>query len=647
MCGIFGFIASNDSKLTALQKLKITNTLFSLSQSRGQQASGVATLSNSILTVLKSPQKASIFITTPLYKNLFVETQPPIQVIIGQTRLETHGTAKTNSNNQPVIHKNTLAAVHNGVIINYKELWKLAGQKTPPPELDTKGLLAFIDCLLEKGLTHKQALNITFTKIEGSASIALLSSSADKIFLATNTGSLYLTQSSIGVIFASEKYTLESLFHIHPWIKRQGKNRQVKAMSSCSIELNISQKKTHNSYSISDISPLTESPEKPSTQNSQFTNKLSDLKKHSPPYDQIASIPRCRKCILPSTMPFITFDPNGVCSYCRDHKKITYKGRKAFEEHVNSIISENDQSNCLMPFSGGRDSAYGLHYLKKVLGLNPIAYTYDWGMVTDLARRNQARLVSKLGIEHIIVSADIEKKHDNIRKNIQAWIKNPTLGMVPLFMAGDKQAEYFAEKVSRQTKTPLIIYCRGNELENEEFKFGHAGIKNGSPNGVIHHLSSWSKVKMATYYAKQYLHNPAYLNSSLTDSLAAYYTTYLKKHQFTYLWHFIPWNENEIITTLKKLYNWETPSDTSATWRIDDGTVPFYNYIYLTVQGFTENDTFRSNQIREGLIDRKKALSLANQENQPRYESLQWYFETLKLDGHQVLTVIDHMTKLY
>ena len=71
--------------------------------------------------------------------------------------------------------------------------------------------------------------------------------------------------------------------------------------------------------------------------------------------------------------------------------------------------------------------------------MNPVAYTYDWGMVTDLARRNQARLCSQLGVEHIWVSADIKQKRRNVRKNVEAWLKRPELGMVPLFMAGDKQ----------------------------------------------------------------------------------------------------------------------------------------------------------------------------------------------------------------
>ena len=43
-----------------------------------------------------------------------------------------------------------------------------------------------------------------------------------------------------------------------------------------------------------------------------------------------------------------------------------------------------------MAFGGGRDSSYGLHLLVKEFGMHPLTFTYDWGMVTDLARRNIA-----------------------------------------------------------------------------------------------------------------------------------------------------------------------------------------------------------------------------------------------------------------
>jgi len=34
---------------------------------------------------------------------------------------------------------------------------------------------------------------------------------------------------------------------------------------------------------------------------------------------------RCTKCILPETMPFIEFDSEGVCNYCKNYKKMVTK----------------------------------------------------------------------------------------------------------------------------------------------------------------------------------------------------------------------------------------------------------------------------------------------------------------------------------
>jgi hypothetical protein len=43
-------------------------------------------------------------------------------------------------------------------------------------------------------------------------------------------------------------------------------------------------------------------------------------------------------------------------------------------------------------------------------------------------------------------------------------------------------------------------------------------------------------------------------------------------------------------------------------WYIGDATAAFYNYICQLVAGFTEYDTFRGSQIREGDIKREKVL---------------------------------------
>jgi hypothetical protein len=192
-----------------------------------------------------------------------------------------------------------------------------------------------------------------------------------------------------------------------------------------------------------------------------------------------------------------------------------------------------------------------------------------------------------------------------------------------------------------------MFFFRGNELEVDEFKTGHCGVKDADPGGVIHNLETWKKAKLLSFYASKYIKNPAYFNSSFFDTSLAFFTTYIQKHDYVFLWHYIPWVESEILSTLHKEYNFELPTETLQTWRTDDGTSAFYNYIYYHVQGFTENDSFRSRQIREGLMDRETALNLVHRENKPRHNALQWYFDVVGLDGDEVLNVVDKMKKLY
>ena len=61
----------------------------------------------------------------------------------------------------------------------------------------------------------------------------------------------------------------------------------------------------------------------------------------------------------------------------------------------------------------------------------------------------------------------------------------------------------------------------------------------------------------------------------------------------------------------------------------------------------SEHDTFRSNQIREGQIDRNTALALVQEENRPRYETLSWYLSAINLDFEEVILKINSAKKLY
>jgi len=664
MCGIFGVISSkpNDNGASTAALLRFCDVktsieaLFSQSLSRGSEAAGMAVGTSSSYFLSKVTQNALKFLQSAEYKLFCKEiADTPFFTLIGHARLATNGSHKNQENNQPVVSKHGhVVGVHNGIITNYESLFLEMGthknnsiKKNILPELDTQVLLDYFEFLLiEKKLEVDKALKTLFGKIEGTANLALFLPQTQTSILATNQASLHYVDVEVPSKNTIKKLTYFASESIFITKALKSSSNRLEAHTALIFGINSQKlikmdtfqhkKQAKNSLNNANVNKV-----------KNTLNSIQKLKKHTIDFDTIKTIPRCKKCILPATTPFITFDVNGVCNYCHEHQPITNKGSEALEKILKKYRSTSGDPDCIVAFSGGRDSSYGLHLLAKEFGMHPIAFTYDWGMISDLGRRNQARVLGKLGVEQILKSANIQMKRNHIRQNILAWMKNPQLGMVPLFMQGDKQCEYFADQAKRNYDLPLMIYCRGNELEKEEFKTGHCGVRDADPGGVIHDLAIKNKLQLLKYYGLEYLKNPSYINESFFQTAFGYFSTYWQPHEYIYLWHYLDWDEKTIERTLTKEYNWEMSTETTTSWRIGDGTPPFYNYIYCQVQGFTENDSLRARQVREGIISRTEALELVYSENQPQYGALAWYFDTIELDGDAVLTVVDGMTKLY
>jgi len=664
--------------------MQIVNSIFKLSESRGKEASGLALRIDKSIYVLKEPITSSKLVKTKQYKQLFSQTlkeqgfdgvqlKGPI-VVLGHSRLQTNGLSEINTNNQPVV-KDGAVGVHNGIIVNDSKLWKTYPAIAKKYDVDTEVFLSLLQMFRAQGKSVVEAVRLVFEHIEGSASVAVEFDDVNNLVLASNTGSLYmaLSKSEKILVFASEKYILQQVLD-NKFLRSLFVDQsitQVKAGQGYLFDLNLVKRhvfslnkpSVDNANSVplkskAQIFELYDQQTPPLPDPSQYLLR-EDIKQtmiHNweSIYLNENTLKRCNRCLLPETMPYISFDEEGVCSYCRDYEtRGNYlKGEKALEEFVSQYRNNSGEPDVLIGFSGGRDSSFGLDYIKNTLGLHPLTFTYDWGMVNDLARRNQARVVGKLGIEHIIISADIRAKRTNIRKNLKAWLKRPDLGMVPILMAGDKQFYYYFHKVRKQTGIKLFIFCGGYEGEEGTglFKYGFCNVTTQGKKNALKRMTGISrknKLKIMYYYLKQFISNPAYINKSIFDTLFAYYASYVLKDDYLYLFHYIDWDENKILSTLTEKFNWERETDTIVTWRTDDGTAAFYNYIYLTMAGFTESDIFRSHQIREGKLTRDQAYEIIREENKPRFKSIEWYGQAIDVDVNKVIETINSAPRLY
>lgn len=663
MCGIFGVIGRPGTISRSVLSDIITQ-LFLLSETRGRESAGLAIVGADSIQFQKSAIRPRDFIKAPSFQGFVKQALDSIYAqtngfaVFGHSRLVTNGGQNIHENNQPV-HSGGLVAVHNGIIVNADDLWQSSDALHRQSEVDTEVMLQLLRYHLSGGQPLADALRSTFRSIVGTVSTAIAAEQLNAFVLATNNGSLYFSRDEDRgiILFASERYILEDL------LDRQKKDlplpsstvRQLSADRALVIDLDslfvhpvdlaerteISMDISLKWRTISDQTPA--SARNKSSANSMPKPVKTSFACYEVDPEPIRALKRCTRCILPETVPFITFDAEGVCSFCRDYRPKTYLGRAALEVEAERLKAKGgDGPNCLFTLSGGRDSCYGLHYAVKELGLKPVTYTYDWGMITDLARRNQARMCGALKLEHILVSADISEKRANVRRNVSAWLKKPDLGMIPLFMAGDKQYFFYANQLANRLKLATTVLA-SNPLEKTHFKAGFCGV----PPARGHRPSLTSQLRLATYFGRQFLTNPSYINRSLLDTAGAFGSYYFISHKYLRIFDYVPWIEEEVNNTLRNGYEWEGAKDTSTTWRIGDGTAAFYNYIYYRVAGFTENDTFRSNQIREGALDRATALRMIEDENAPRFESIAWYCSVIGLDPEEVLARIAEIRPLY
>ncbi len=648
MCGIFGIIAKKGADCNRAAFHQTIMHLFKLSEPRGREAGGLVIASGDEAKIFKRSISPSRMLDLPEFNSFFQSSINNYKTdyqgkalasfaAIGHCRLVLSGSETILGNNQP-ISSNHCVGVHNGLITNDDEVWANHDDLVRTLDTDTEIAYRLIDKYVEKFGNFPEAISRAFSEFKGTAALGFLRNDAHVMILATNYGSIYtLALEDKGVfVFASELYILKTLLAKNPFLGKTATG-QVRALqpSTCMIiPFDEARPKVHSLNILAKKAITTEVSKIPLLKFNDFSVRGAKLK-------------RCTKCVLPHSYPFIEFDRDGVCNYCCDHKKQPREGRDALEKILEKHRRSDGKQDCIVAISGGRDSSYGLHLVKKELEMTPVAFTYDWGMVTDLARRNSARMCSELGVEHILRAADIPAKRRYIRKNIYAWLARPKLGMIPIFMAGDKAFFHYLRELRKETGIDLVLFCAGNELERTDFKTGFAGTRESAHRQRLFGMSTLNKVSLFAWYGAQYILNPRYFNESFIDTMYAYFSTFVAKDDFTYLYHYLPWDEDHINKTLIGQYGWEKAENSDNTWRIGDGYTSFINYIYHTVAGFSEYDTFRSNQIREGLIDRDHALELVAKDNEPKMEVLYDFAKHIGFNLEEILVRINSIQKLY
>ena len=114
---------------------------------------------------------------------------------------------------------------------------------------------------------------------------------------------------------------------------------------------------------------------------------------------------QCSSCLLPETHETITFDTNNKCSICQNfsfkQESINWKKKKLLLDKIISKFKGKYEYDCIIPFSGGKDSTWTLYYLIKNYKLKPLVVSFDHGFFRPNLKENVKKLSRNLGFDMI------------------------------------------------------------------------------------------------------------------------------------------------------------------------------------------------------------------------------------------------------
>ena len=110
---------------------------------------------------------------------------------------------------------------------------------------------------------------------------------------------------------------------------------------------------------------------------------------------------------------------DGICNHCKKPDKYftvsispekKEQARYEMDKTMEMIKSESGdrEFDCVVAFSGGKDSTYLLHRLTINYGLKVLAVTVNTNYMNKVALQNMKRTIKKLGVNHLVIEPPIE-----------------------------------------------------------------------------------------------------------------------------------------------------------------------------------------------------------------------------------------------
>ena len=356
--------------------------------------------------------------------------------------------------------------------------------------------------------------------------------------------------------------------------------------------------------------------------------------------DSLNTLRRCTQCALPETHESITFDADGVCNVCRQveykQQSIDWADRQGELDALIETYRGKHAYDCIVPFSGGKDSAFTLWYLVKEKGLKPLVVSFDHGFYRPNHLENVERTIKTLGVDYLrfrpnwavvqrLMLEALERKGDfcwHCHTGIFSYPMQIAVKFdVPLLFWGEPSAEY----------TSYYGYDSGvEEVDERRFnRFVNLGITAEDMVGMLGSDIDMRDLEPFAYPKLKEMRRVGVRSVCLGS--------------------FIPWDVKQHVAIIKRDLDWRedvvegVPSEYGYE-KIECAMQGVRDYIKYLKRGYGRTAHLISIDIRNGRIGREEGARLIAEHDGKRPASLDVFLEYVGIDEVRFMEIVSKHT---
>lgn len=307
----------------------------------------------------------------------------------------------------------------------------------------------------------------------------------------------------------------------------------------------------------------------------------------------------CKKCGLPETYRGIRIGEDGVCNFCnfyeehqerlRDHAGLEAFFAERAEAAREEAARRGSRFDCIVGLSGGKDSTYVIHQLRRKYNMRVLAFTLDNGFSTSFGVNNVSNALDKLGVEHMRITPDdtiLRMYYDKSLKLLKNFC-----GICFHLM------HYYSYLLAGQNNIPLIVNgrTRGQILQSAA---AERGIE---PFEVSHTLKEFEYQMFGRLVDKM----DGYSCIDLLHGVEAEELSYFMYHKVT---------EEEEIETLEREIGWTRSVNNIP--HADCWAHPVAENLCLKKFGYPVRTGEMAVLVREGEVTKEEAAKILEEDTQ-------------------------------